>query len=53
MPRKIKANPAIADAEIANAQVIEPVRQFRINDIQLATRRAGTNAEHRRQHQKP
>src|SRR5215472_5798590 len=50
--REIKTDAAVADAQVADIQVVKPLRQLRVDDVQLFSWRAGANAKNRNQDQK-
>src|SRR5262252_3914057 len=48
---KVEIDPAVPDAQVADAQLIEERRQRGVNDIQLFAGRAGADSQHRGQEQ--
>ena len=43
---EIQTNTGTADLQITDMEMVEPIRQLRVDDIQLLAWRAGTNAQH-------
>src|SRR5207302_5074919 len=48
---KVEAYAAVADAQVADAQMLQPLRQHGIQDIQFALGSAGAQAQHGAQDQ--
>src|SRR5256885_4445283 len=52
-PSKIEVHPAIANAEIADLEIVEPLGELRVKNIEFLAGSAGTEAKNRSQHQEP
>src|SRR5205085_5406342 len=48
---EIQANPAVADLQVPDLEVIQPIGQGWVQNVELALGSARTDAENRRQHE--
>jgi hypothetical protein len=48
---EVQANPAVSDAQIAEIEVVEPIRKFGIYNVQFLARSAGPYSEDAVEHQ--